>query len=125
MRLLLAAAVALSAAPLHAEDGRWLKARDAQRVAKEREERGEIPVAIECRHDPDESGELVKPQVRVRWQPNPMRTVWRFKVTGRSRANDLLRAAYRQQGFRLVARDTFETGSTDQEWMCELWHKLR
>lgn len=129
MRFALAAALATIAASLvpasAAEEGRWLKARDAQRIAKEREERGEIPVAIECRHDPEESGALVKPQVRVRWEPNPERLIWRFKVTGRSRANDLLRAAYRQQGFALVARDTFSTGATDQEWMCELWHKTR
>ena len=125
MRIVIMAALALAAPSAVAEEGRWLKARDAQRIAKEREEDGQIPVAIECRHDPDESGALVKPQVRVRWEANPERTRWRFKVTGRSRANDLLRAAYRQQGFALVARDTFSTGATDQEWMCELWHKPR
>ena len=125
MRLLLAAVLVLPTAAVHADQGRWLAARDAQRIAKEREKQDEIPTAIECRHDPAEEETLVKPQVRVRWEANPARTRWRFKVTARSRANDLLRAAYRQQGFRLVSRDTFSTGATDQDWMCELWHKPR
>ena len=106
-------------------DEGWLKARDVQRLAQEEEDRGRLPVAIECRHDPTEDPDLVKPQVRMRWAPNPERVRWRFKVAGRSRANDLLRAAYRQQGFDLVSRDTFQTGATDQMWMCEIWHKPR
>lgn len=125
MRLPLAILLVLPAPLAFAQEGGWLKARDAQRIAKVREERGEIPLAIECRHDPDEDPALVKPQVRVRWAANPDRKLWRFKVTGRSRANEILRAAYRQQGFALVSRDTFSTGMTDQEWMCELWHKAR
>ena len=108
-----------------ADQGPWLDARDAQRIGRERERRGLIPIAIECRHDPDERDALVKPQVRLRWAVNDEQKLWRFKMTGRSRANDLLRAAYRQQGFDLVSRDTFETGQTDQAWMCEIWHKPR
>ena len=125
MRLLLASLLFLGATPAVADDGVWLKARDAQRIAKAREERGDIPVAIECRHDPVEDAALVKPQVRLRWQRNAARTPWRLKITARSRANDVLRAAYRFQGFTLVARDTFSTGALDQEWMCEVWHKTK
>lgn len=125
MRQLLLLPLLLGPAPAAAQENGWLKARDAQRMAKEEEERGRLPVSIECRHDPSEDEALVKPQVRVRWTANPTRTRWRFKVAGRSRANDLLRAAYRQQGFDLVSRDTFRTGATDQMWMCEIWHKPR
>ena len=125
MRLFLAATIAVLPPLAVAEEGQWLKARDAQRIAKEREERGEIPMAIECRHDPAEDAALVKPQVRVRWAANPERTLWRFKITARSVANDLLRAASRQQGYQLVSRDTFSTGATGQDWMCEIWHKER
>ena len=116
--------VAAPAMPVHAADeGRWMKARDVQRIAKRREAQGRLPTAIECRHDPEADSDLVKPQVRMRWAPNPEGVRWRLKVTGRSLANDLLRAAYRRQGFSLVAKATFSTGQTDQRWMCELWHK--
>ena len=126
MRIPIAIALFLAAAPpVLADQGPWLDARDAQRIGQEREKSGLIPVAIECRHDPDERDALVKPQVRLRWAVNDERKIWRFKMTGRSRANELLRAAYRQQGFDLVARDTFRTGQTDQAWMCEIWHKAR
>lgn len=106
-------------------EGSWLAARDAQRIVTARERDGLMPTAVECRHDPAEDEAFVKPQVRLAWTPNPDRLDWRFKVAGQSTATDLMRRAYRTQGFRLVSRSTFRTGATEQEWLCEVWHKRR
>lgn len=103
--------------------GAWLAARDAQRTVAERERQGLMPTGVECRHDPAEDEAYVKPQVRLAWAPNPRDLDWRFKIAGQSTATDLMRRAYRTQGFTLVARSTFRTGATDQEWLCEVWHK--
>ena len=82
-----------------------------------------MPVGVACRHDPGENADFVKPQVRLAWARNDHGVDWRFKIAGQSTATDLMRRAYETQGFHLVARDTFRTGSTGQEWLCEVWHK--
>ena len=126
--MLLFAVTAVLSEELPADDvlsdrGTWLAARDAQRAVSARERDGFMPTDVECRHDPAESEAFVKPQVRLAWIPNPLDLDWRFKIAGQSTATDLMRRAYETQGFRLVSRSTFRTGATEQEWLCEVWHK--
>lgn len=123
MFLFAATAVLSEELPRDTVPGAWLAARDAQRTVAERERQGLMPTGVECRHDPAEDEAYVKPQVRLAWAPNPRDLDWRFKIAGQSTATDLMRRAYRTQGFTLVARSTFRTGATDQEWLCEVWHK--
>lgn len=133
MRYVLATAVAMllfavtavlsEELPREAVEGGWLAARDAQRAVAARERDGFMPTGVECRHDPAEDAAFVKPQVRLAWAPNRDDVNWRFKIAGQSTATDLMRRAYETQGFRLVSRSTFRTGATEQEWLCEVWHK--
>lgn len=127
--LLLAVTVALSQErPLGRIEmpgtGEWLKAREAQRRMMAREDAGLMPVDVACRHDPQANPALVKPQLRVAWAPNTAGTDWRLRIQGQSRTDDLMNRAYETQGFRLVKRETFRTGATEQEWACEVWHKV-
>ena len=103
--------------------GEWMKARDMQRQQLKREDTGLMPVDVACRHDPAEDEALVKPQIRVAWVPNRRDMDWRLRIHGTSRAAELIRRAYETQGYRLVSENRFRTGATDQEWICEVWHK--
>lgn len=112
--------VLLAVGAARAESTGWISGRDLWNVTGKYDQRGMMPVAVECKDSTREGLDLAAGLVKVEWAPNPKGIAWHWQGSTNLKYDV---TEMKKRGYRLVAKDSFVRKKSGLPVYCLIFHK--
>ena len=117
--LLIAAAVSLAALPAQARQTGWISGFEWSRIARALTDKGEMPVAVECRDRKSAGLTLTSGEANVRIEKNTDGIKWHWAYGDRV---NVVKPKLERDGYKMVSYSEY-TRASGLKVRCAIWHK--